>query len=117
MKGTINASIESTYTEKCPLHYAMDKIGGKWKIPILWELNLNETMRFSQLKKEVHGITNAALSGTLQELMEAGLVTRVQYNEMPLRVEYYLTDAGKQLFPILLLLTDWGEEQKKEEKE
>lgn len=116
MKETADVNPGSAYTEKCPLRYAMDKIGGKWKIPVLWELNLNGTMRFNELKREVHGITNAALSGTLQELIEDGLVRRIQYNEMPLRVEYYLTDAGKQLFPILSQLTDWGEQQKKEGK-
>jgi DNA-binding HxlR family transcriptional regulator len=100
-----------TYTDKCPLRYALDKIGGKWKIPILWELNINNTMRFNQLKKEIHGITNAMLSTNLQELIHDGIVERVQYNEMPVRVEYFLTDAGKELFPILSQLSEWGEQQ------
>ncbi|MDO4260787.1 MAG: helix-turn-helix domain-containing protein [Eubacteriales bacterium] len=102
-----------TYTDKCPLRYALDKIGGKWKIPILWMLNIHGTMRFNQLKKEIHGITNAMLAGSLQELMEDGLVERVQYNEMPLRVEYFLTEAGTALFPILSQITEWGKEQQK----
>jgi DNA-binding HxlR family transcriptional regulator len=65
-------------------------------------------MRFGQLKKEIHGITNAMLSASLQELIHDGIVKRVQYNEMPLRVEYSLTDAGKELFPILSQMSDWG---------
>lgn len=103
------------YTEKCPLRYALDKIGGKWKIPVLWELNINGTMRYNQLKKDIHGITNTMLANTLQELTEDGLVERIQYNEMPLRVEYFLTDKGKSLFPILSEMTEWGSNQQKNE--
>jgi DNA-binding HxlR family transcriptional regulator len=105
----------SAYSEKCPLRYALDKIGGKWKIPILWELNINDTMRFGQLNNEIHGITNAMLSASLQELIHDGIVKRVQYNEMPLRVEYSLTDAGKELFPILSQMSEWGAKQQIEE--
>ena len=107
---------DSSYTEKCPLRFALDKIGGKWKIPILWELNLNETMRFNQLKREIHGITNTMLSNSLQELIDDGLVKRIQYNEMPLRGEYFLTDKGKSLFPILKQITAWGMEQQEKER-
>lgn len=99
------------YTDKCPLRYALDKIGGKWKIPILWMLNVSGTMRFNQLKREIHGITNTMLANSLQELIGDGLVERVQYNEMPLRVEYSLTEAGKALFPILSQITEWGKAQ------
>lgn len=106
--------IETSYSEKCPLRYALDKIGGKWKIPILWELNIHEIMRFNQLKKEIHGITNTMLANSLQELIDDGLVERVQYNEMPLRVEYFLTEAGKALFPILSQITEWGKKQQEE---
>lgn len=103
--------IDTAYSEKCPMRYALEKIGGKWKIPVLWELNINGTMRFNQLKKEIHGITNTMLTNTLQELINDGLVKRVQYNEMPLRVEYFLTDTGKSLFPILSQIADWGAKQ------
>lgn len=103
--------IQPSYSDECPLRYALNKIGGKWKIPILWELNLHEVMRFNQLKKEIHGITNTMLTNSLQELIYDNLIRRVQYNEMPLRVEYSLTDSGKELFPILSAITDWGMKQ------
>ena len=51
------------------------------------------------------------LANSLQELMDDGLVSRIQYNEMPLRVEYSLTETGKSLFPILSEITSWGAEQ------
>lgn len=98
----------TSYTEKCPLRYALDKIGGKWKIPVLWELNANGTMRFGQIRREVHGVTSAMLSSTLWELIGDGLVSRAQYDEMPLRVEYSLTEAGESLFPVLSQIAEWG---------
>lgn len=99
---------EASYTEKCPLRRALDKVGGKWKIPVLWTLSSADAMRFNRLKREVHGITNAMLSATLQELGEDGLVKRVQYNEMPVRVEYSLTESGRALLPIFDQLIEWG---------
>jgi DNA-binding HxlR family transcriptional regulator len=106
-----------TYSDKCPLRTAMDMIGGKWKIPVLWQLNIHETMRFGQLKKEIHGITNTMLSNTLQELMQDDLIVRKQYDEMPLRVEYSLTPTGQSLFPILSQITQWGEKQKEKQSQ
>ena len=72
-------------------------------------------MRFNQLKKEVHGITNTMLANSLQELLNDGLVNRIQYDEMPVRVEYFLTDAGKSLFPILSQISEWGLAQQERE--
>lgn len=110
----MGGNLKTPYTEKCPLRYALDKLAGKWKIPILWELNINGTMRFNQLKK-IHRITNTMPANSLQELIDDSLVTRVPYNEMPLRVEYFLTDTGKSLFPILSQITEWGLEQQQGE--
>lgn len=109
--------LQENYLEECPLLYTLNLIGGKWKIPILWELNRNKIMRFNELKRDVYGITNTMLSNSLQEMQKDNLVHRVQYNEMPLRVEYYLTDTGKEIFPILLELSKWGWKQMKTQNE
>lgn len=74
-------------------------------------------MRFNELKKEIYGITNTMLSNSLQVMQNDNLVQRVQYNEMPLRVEYSLTDTGKGVLPILLELSKWGLEQKNVQNE
>jgi DNA-binding HxlR family transcriptional regulator len=74
-------------------------------------------MRFNELKKEIYGITNTMLSNSLQVMQNDNLVQRVQYNEMPLRVEYSLTDTGKEVLPILLELSKWGLEQKNVQNE
>ncbi|QJT09496.1 winged helix-turn-helix transcriptional regulator [Oceanidesulfovibrio marinus] len=104
---------ESLYErdEICPIIYALDIIGGKWKLPILWHLADQEAVRYNELKRGVTGITNMMLTKCLRELEENGLVVRVQYPEVPPRVEYSLTERGRELLPALNKLNVWGKEQ------
>lgn len=95
-------------TSQCPMRQVLDMIGGKWKLAILWELHSRGVLRFTELQRAVTGITNTMLAHSLQELQEDGLVERTQYNEMPLKVEYTLSEAGQKLVPILCGLADWG---------
>lgn len=92
----------------CPLKNVVSMIGGKWKLLILCSLNQDGTTRYNELKRKIKGITNTMLASSLKELEEAGLVNRVQYDEMPVRVEYNLTEDGYELMPILNQLTLWG---------
>lgn len=94
--------------EYCPLGSALKMIGGKWKIPILCALQKDGATRYNELKRKVRGITNTMLASSLRELEEDGLVCRTQYQEMPLRVEYQLTDRCDDLIPILNQLGYWG---------
>ncbi|AYO29405.1 transcriptional regulator [Biomaibacter acetigenes] len=98
----------------CPVTYALKLIGGKWKIPILWVLSQNGTMRYNELKRRISGITNMMLTQSLKDLEANGLIKRVQYMEIPPRVEYSLTDAGMSLLPALAELARWGTEQMKQ---
>ncbi|ADK14864.1 MULTISPECIES: winged helix-turn-helix transcriptional regulator [Clostridium] len=102
---------ESYNTKECPVKYTLDIIGGKWKLRILVQLIKMEVVRFNELKHAISGITNTMLSNSLHELEDDGLITRKQYNEMPLRVEYSLTDRGKSLLPLLYELSTWGSNQ------
>lgn len=104
-------SIQQDQNLKCPIRFTIQMIGGKWKLLILWELYTNDVLRFNELKRRIDGITNTMLSKSLEELEVHKLVDRVQYNEMPLRVEYSLTKQGLSLIPILEDLTNWGNEQ------
>lgn len=97
----------------CPVLYAMSVIGQKWKIPILWHLAAKGTVRFNQLRRGIQGITTIMLTKSLQELEEHGLVLRVQYDEVPPRVEYSLTERGRTLIPMLEMLNAWGREQQR----
>ncbi|MBO1000904.1 helix-turn-helix transcriptional regulator [Bacillus sp. SD075] len=92
----------------CPLNYALNIIGGKWRLPIIWALWKNNTLRYNELKRKVDGITNMMLSQSLKEMEDYGLVIRKQYMEIPPRVEYSLTEAGKALIPSLDSLAKWG---------
>ncbi len=96
----------------CPIGDALSMIGGKWKLRLICTMYTDGTQRYNVLKKKTRGITNAMLSSTLKEMEEDGLVVRRQYDEMPVRVEYSLTEKGKELWPIIHRLGHWarGEE-------
>lgn len=102
---------ENIYEMKCPIIYALDIIGQKWKLPIMWHLFGKETTRYNELKRSVTGITNIMLTKSLRELEAHRLVHRFQHNSVPPKVEYSLTERGKALLPTLNELYAWGEEQ------
>lgn len=99
------------YDHICPIIYALSFIGQKWKIPILWHLADEGTLRYNELKRDIHGITNIMLTKSLRELEEHGLIQRTQYDEVPPRVEYSLTPRGGTLIPLLKDFDDWGRQQ------
>ncbi|KGN02328.1 HxlR family transcriptional regulator [Clostridium novyi A str. 4570] len=96
---------EKTYS--CGMELTMDVIGGKWKTVILWHLR-NRTLRFSQLKRRLNGITQKMLTQQLRELERDGLVNRTVYPQVPPKVEYSLTDYGKHIIPVLYSIYSWG---------
>ena len=93
--------------ETCALQEALSSIGGKWKLPILCSLLANGQSRYNELLKNIHGISNTMLSKTLKEMEDGGLVVRTEYLEVPVRVEYGLTEKSRKLQPILLQLIQW----------
>lgn len=101
------------YDSNCPVLYALNIIGQKWKLPILWHLMLKDATRYNELKRSLNGITNTMLTKCLRELEKHNLVKRVEYDTKPPKVEYSLTDRGKALMPTLNDLYTWGEEQYK----
>ena len=94
-------------TDECPLTKVMDILGGKWKIAVLCALNTDGTTRYNSLRKKIKGITNTMLASSLKELEAAGLISRMQYAEMPVRVEYSLTSKCNELMPVLRKLAEW----------
>lgn len=92
----------------CPVTYALTKIGGKWKIPILCALKINGPTRYNELMRLVNGITHTMLASSLKELEQDGLVERKQYNEIPVRVEYSTTEKGDLLVPVFKALSEWS---------
>jgi DNA-binding HxlR family transcriptional regulator len=91
----------------CMLTLAMDLVGGKWKMVILWQLQ-NSVVRFGELKRRLNGVTQKMLTQQLRELEGAGLINRIVYPVVPPKVEYGLTEAGKKLIPALDRLCQWS---------
>lgn len=110
----LNYIRESDNNNECSVKCALEVIGGKWKLRILAQLLKKEVVRFNELKREISEITNTMLSNSLHELENDGLISRHQYNEMPIRVEYILTDRGKKLLPVLYELDIWWNDCKKQ---
>ena len=95
--------------QSCGLKRVLDTIGGKWKIMILCVIDRGGTVRYGELRRNVYGITNTMLANSLKEMEADGFVLRRQYDEMPVRVEYSLTEKAQSIIPILLDLKKWGE--------
>ncbi|HET6404087.1 MAG TPA: helix-turn-helix domain-containing protein [Candidatus Thermoplasmatota archaeon] len=92
----------------CPVSETAKIIGKKWYLIILHELTRGPK-GFNELKRAVRGISAKVLSENLSELESRGLLTRTVYSESPVRVEYALTDKGRELDGIFLSMRVWGE--------
>lgn len=86
----------------------MEFIKGKWKALIICHLR-NEPIRFLELQRRIEGITQKILTEQLKALEEEGIILRVVYPEVPPRVEYELTEKGRELLPILDSIEEWAE--------
>ena len=86
-------------------------IGGKWKIEILFYVALKDVRHFGQLRRCIGNISESTLSKQLKELVDDGFLERIDYGEIPPRVEYALTTRGESFAPILLAMKHWGEEE------
>lgn len=95
--------------KNCPLSSSINLISGKWELKILFQLFKNDTLRFLQLKRLLPGITNTVLTSTLKKFETAGIINRVQFNEIPPHVEYSLNDAGHALITVFFELANWAD--------
>lgn len=102
-----NAQNLRNLVDFCGAVYAIDVLGGRWKLVILYKLE-KRTMRFSELKEHIPDISDRMLTLHLQELEKSGLVVRKVYAEVPPRVEYTLSESARKLAPIWQQLEDWG---------
>ncbi|MBY9082174.1 helix-turn-helix transcriptional regulator [Paenibacillus sp. HN-1] len=93
----------------CPVEYTLDVIGGKWKGVLLYHL-ISGTKRFGEFRKICPAITQRMLTLQLRELEEDGIIHREVFHQVPPKVEYSLTEFGRTLVPIILLMRDWGEQ-------
>lgn len=91
----------------CPVETTLMLISDRWKVLIIRDL-LDGTKRFGELKRSVGNISQKVLTANLRAMEESGLLTRKVYPEVPLRVEYTLTETGYSLKPILDAMKEWG---------
>jgi len=97
----------SPYRADCPTRHILDRIGDRWTVLIvvtLWD----GSARFSELRRRIEGISQKMLTQTLRGLERDGLVRRTVHPEVPVRVEYTLTDAGRTLLGPLRALQEWS---------
>jgi DNA-binding HxlR family transcriptional regulator len=92
---------------KCPVTKTLDKIGGRWKPIILYNLT-NSTKRYNELRKAMPLISEKMLIQQLRELEEDKLIVRKVHPIVPPHVEYSLSDVGREINPILKAMAEWG---------
>ena len=102
---------------RCPLGYGLEIFGGKWASRIICVLAEKETLRYSELRREMGNITDAVLAASLKQLISDEIVARKSYDEIPPRVEYSLTERGKSVVPILQSICRWAGAFHKEDYE
>ncbi|GGW62042.1 winged helix-turn-helix transcriptional regulator [Streptomyces griseoloalbus] len=102
----MRSSVEDA-PDYCAIEFAMEVLGGRWKLAILKQL-VSGTHRFGELKRTMPAITQRMLTRQLRELEADGLVRRTVYREVPPRVEYTLTDVGHSLDSLTEQLDTWG---------
>lgn len=95
----------------CPVATTVQLIGSKWKILIIRNL-MGRPWRFSELKKDLDGISQKVLTDSLRSMEEDGIVTRTVYPEVPPRVEYALSELGESMRTIIKAMEIWGTECK-----
>ena len=91
----------------CPVATAVSLVGGKWKLLIIRNLRMR-SWRFNELQRDLEGISQKVLTDSLRQMMDDGLVYRHDYQEMPPRADYSLTELGGKLLPIMDALADFG---------
>lgn len=90
-----------------PVESALRVIGGKWKVLIVWHLH-DQVRRYGELKRLLPHVTEKMLIRQLRELESDGIIARHDYQTVPPRVEYGLSDYGQSLLPVLEALCQWG---------
>ena len=95
------------YRADCPTRRVLDRIGDRWTVLVVGILGEGDA-RFSQLRRRVEGASQKMLTQTLRALERDGLVRRTVFPEVPVRVEYALTEAGRTLLEPLRALREWS---------
>jgi DNA-binding HxlR family transcriptional regulator len=91
----------------CPVQATSNVMAGKWKVLIVWHLSFG-SRRFAELRELLPGVSEKVLTAQLRELERDAVVRRLAAKTIPLRVDYMLSDAGKELIPVMEAMCSWG---------
>ncbi len=100
--------MESTRVFNCNMELTLDIIGGKWKPLIIFHIGNSKKLRYGEINRLIPDISQRVLSRGLKELEQTGIISREEFKEKILRVEYSLTEIGNEVSPLLNALTQWG---------
>lgn len=92
----------------CPTRQVLDRVADKWTMLVILALEEHGTLRFSQLRREVEGVTQKMLTQTLRGLERDGMLTRAVIATVPVTVNYTLTDLGRRLSTAVAVLREWA---------
>jgi DNA-binding HxlR family transcriptional regulator len=91
----------------CPVQATSNVLAGKWKVLIVWHLSF-ASRRFAEIRDLLPGVTEKVLTSQLRQLENDGVITRKVAETVPPRVDYMLSDGGKELIPIMESMCSWG---------
>jgi DNA-binding HxlR family transcriptional regulator len=111
-RSAVDVSSDADH-EVCGMSLAIDVVGGKWKLHLVWVL-AEGPQRFGRIRKMLDGVSEKVLAENLRQLEASGVVHREVFPEVPPRVEYSLTPLGEQLEAALRPLGEWGDKNRAE---
>jgi DNA-binding HxlR family transcriptional regulator len=103
-----NQPVRRVLQNECAVRAALDVIKGRWKPSILFALK-DGPRRFSEIQAALEEVSPQALTGQLKQLEAHGIISRTAFAEVPVRVEYRITEFGRTLSTILDQLDEWGQ--------
>ena len=98
----------------CPIRNVLARVGDKWSLLVLYNLQHNEPMRFKELQRQIPDISQKSLTQTLRTLKEDGFISRKAFPEIPPRVEYSLTTRALSFLPLVENIINWAKENMEE---
>ena len=105
-----NKEVRDALFPGCPIRNVLSRVGDKWSLLVLYSLQHREPVRFKELQRQIHDISQKSLTKTLRTLEEDGFVTREVFPEVPPRVEYSLTPRALSFLPLVENMINWAKE-------
>ena len=110
MNDQKNKEIRDALFPDCPIRNVLSRVGDKWSLLVLYNLQHREPVRFKELQRQIPDISQKSLTQTLRTLEEDGFVSREVFPEVPPRVEYSLTARAHSFLPLVENMINWAKE-------